>query len=73
MAGDLASKVQGIRPWSLTRNQEFEYEIMKAGIPSCNRVVSIKEGEHGSGTAAEEILFRIQGVLMEVNLGPLKQ
>ncbi len=50
----------------LTSVQNFEYQIMKTGIPSCTRVVNIK-------TNCEEVLFRLQGVLTDVNLGPVKK
>ncbi len=53
--------------------QNFEYQIMKTGVPSCTRVVNIKaKGESGE-TSCEEVLFRLQGVLMDVNLGPVKK
>ncbi|KLO04201.1 hypothetical protein SCHPADRAFT_897207 [Schizopora paradoxa] len=45
---------------------KFDYQILKTGIPSCHRVLT-------TGQDTEEVLFRLQGVLMDVNLGPLKE
>ncbi len=57
----------------LTSVQNFEYQIMKTGIPSCTRVVNIKTNCEGGETNCEEVLFRLQGVLTDVNLGPVKK
>lgn len=50
----------------------MEYRIMNAGVPSCIRVVSMTTD--GNGTSeCQEIMFRMQGVLTDVNLGPMNQ
>ena len=57
---------------SANGRQGFDYKILTAGIPSCLRVVREIPGQKGETPDMQEVLFRLQGVLTDTKLGPVK-
>lgn len=51
--------------------QEFEHNILHTGTPRTYRVVTVHEEEQSSVQKHEEVLFRLQGVLVDVKLAPI--
>lgn len=54
--------------------KDFEYTIMKAGVPNAHRVLTkMEDGPADAPVYYQEILFRLQGVVMDVRLGGVKR
>ena len=74
MLGDQvqSSQLQDTKWISCIVYQNFKYLITKTGIPACERVVTVNGNTKNANMFHEEVLFRMQGALTDINLRPLK-